>query len=522
MKYRCKALVHLAVAASLVLLGASAAHAATDPPAGSPPDGPPSGLPGVRIPTLAWADCGEGGYQCTPAQVPLDYHRPAGTQLTLQLRRWQAADPAVRIGTLFLYAGGPGSSGWDWVQTFATSASQEIRDRFDIVGYDPRGVRRSQPVSCLDGPAYQAQWSQVATRPGPGSFRTTMRLAREWNAACKAHSGGLLPYVGTKSQARDLDLLRAAVGEEKLTYFGGSYASYVGTVYANMFPGRTRALVLDSGYDPEKYANDPYAYDYGQYQSTEAAMHRFLGWCAAHPDQCAFATGSPAPTAAGLAAKVHAILDSLTANPIRDAAGAVTVNGATILAELTYRLNSGTRQWVTLGTNLHLAESRTGPLMYAITQSDAAFNAVNVSVECADRIYPRSRHELRARLARAAADFPLTAPGMAYGPPAYDQTHAPACLQWPAARHSRYTGSYRAHGSAPILVVGNTGDPDTPYADSVSLARILANGHLLTWEGEGHTARRKSACAEAYMYEYLLRVTVPPAGTTCRDAPMPG
>ena len=110
---------------------------------------------------------------------------------------------------------------------------------------------------------------------------------------------------------------------------------------------------------------------------------------------------------------------------------------------------------------------------------------------------------------------------MAYGPPAYDQTHAPACLQWPAERLSRYTGSYRATGSAPILVAGNTGDPDTPYADSVALSQILANGHLITWAGEGHTARRKSACAEAYMYEYLLRVTVPPDGTVCRDAPIP-
>lgn len=514
MNRRRRALAYLVAAASVVLLGASAAHASADPPAG--------GLPGVAVPTLNWADCGDGGYQCTPARVPLDYRRPAGTQLTLQLRRWPAAVPATRIGTLFIYAGGPGSSGWDWVQTFATSASPEIRNRFDIVGFDPRGVRRSQPVNCLDGPAYRAQWAQVATRPGPQSLGTAVRLAKEWDAACQAHSGGLLPHIGTKSQARDLDLLREAVGDSQLTYFGGSYASYVGTVYASMFPERTRALLLDSGYDPEKYANDPYAYDYGQYKSTEDAMHRFLGWCAATPGQCAFATGSPAPTTADLAAKLHAILDSLTANPIRDAAGAVAVNGATMLSELTFRLNSGTRQWATLGTNLRLAETRTGPLMYAVTQSDAAFNAVNVSVECADRVYPRSPHELRTRLARAAADFPLTGPGMAYGPPAYDQTHAPACLHWPAARHSRYTGPYRAHGSAPILIVGNTGDPDTPYADSVALARTLANGHLLTWDGEGHTARRKSACAEAHMYEYLLRVTVPPAGTTCRDAPMPG
>jgi pimeloyl-ACP methyl ester carboxylesterase len=371
-------------------------------------------------------------------------------------------------------------------------------------------------VTCLDGPGYQAQWARTTTRQTPAAFDTAVRLARQWDAACQAHSGAVLPYLGTEFQARDLDLLRAAVGEAKLTYFGGSYASYVGTVYASLFPRRTRALVLDSGYDPEKYANDPYAYDYGQYQATETALYRFLGWCAATPGQCAFAAGVPAPATAGLAARVRAILDSL------DAAGAAGVNGATMLSELTSRLNSGTRQWSTLGTDLRLAEDRTGPLMYAAGQSDAAFNAVNVSVECADRVYPPSLQELRTRLAKVAADFPLTAAGMAYGPPAYDQTHAPACLQWPAARHSRYTGSYRAVGSAPILISGNTGDPDTPYADSVALSGILGNGHLITWAGEGHTARRKSACVEAYMYEYLLRVTVPPAGTVCRDAPIPG
>jgi pimeloyl-ACP methyl ester carboxylesterase len=504
----------LTVAAVLVLFGANRVDAAPDPPAG--------GLPGVAVPTLTWSDCGDGTHQCTPAQVPLDYHRPDGPSLTLQLRRWPAADPAARIGTLFLYAGGPGSSGWSWVQTFATSVTQEMRDRFDIVGFDPRGVQRSQPVSCLAGPAYQTQWTKVRTRPAPGALGTAVRLAREWAAACQAHSGALLPYVGTKSQARDLDLLRAAVGDPKLTYFGGSYATYVGTVYANMFPQRTRALVLDSGYDPEKYANDPYAYDYGQYKSTEEALYRFLGWCAATPDQCAFAAGEPAPTAATLAAKTHAIMDSLDADPVRDATGTITVNGATMLSELTSRLNSGTRRWSALGADLRLAETRTGTLMYTVSQSDAAFNAVNVAVECADRVYPRSLSQLRTRLARVAADFPLTAPGMAYGPPAYDHTHAPVCREWPAARHSRYTGSYRARGSAPILVFGNTGDPDTPYADSVALAHTLANGHLVTWEGEGHTARRKSACAEAHMYEYLLRVTVPPEGTVCRDAPIPG
>jgi hypothetical protein len=211
----------------------------------------------------------------------------------------------------------------------------------------------------------------------------------------------------------------------------------------------------------------------------------------------------------------------LDTNPIRDEAGNVTVNGPTTLSELTFRLNAGTRRWTVLGADLLAAESRTGPLMYVIPDSDTRFNAANVSVECADRVYPRNLPLLRAKLARAAADAPLTAPGMAYGPPAYDQTHAPTCMQWPAERRSRYTGPYHGRGSSPVLVVGNTGDPDTPYADSVTLSRTLANAHLLTWAGEGHTARRKSLCAEGHMYAFLVDLRIPPAGTVCRDAPIP-
>src|SRR5690348_1532226 len=131
---------------------------ALNPASASATEGAPA-----PVPVLDWADCGDGVYQCTPAQVPLDYRRPGGTQVTLQLRRWPAAKPDSRIGTLFLYAGGPGSSGWDWVQGFATSVIPEIRDRFDIVGLDPRGVHRSQPVSCLNQDAYAAQWARPAT-----------------------------------------------------------------------------------------------------------------------------------------------------------------------------------------------------------------------------------------------------------------------------------------------------------------------------------------------------------------------
>jgi pimeloyl-ACP methyl ester carboxylesterase len=474
---------------------------------------PPGGVPGVPIPTLEWTDCGDG-YQCAAADLPLDYRNLAGPTITIQLRKWPAADPSRKIGTLFLHSGGPGGSAWDWTSEFAPTTPQEMQDRFDIIGFDPRGVRRSRAVQCIDPAPYREQYAQTSTRVHPGSFDDAVRFATEFDQACKERSSALLPYIGTEAVARDLDVLREAVGDEKLTFFGLSFGTYVGTVYANMFPQRTRALVLDGPYDPNKYANDPYQYDYDQFVAVDKALHRFFDWCTATPSQCEFSGGDPE-------ARFRAIMDDLDANPIRDASGAVTVNGATFLQDALFRLNGGTRDWSRIGTNLALAENREGPLMYVISDSDVVFNAANVSVECADKVYPTGLNELRRRLTRVSQVAPLTAPGQAYGPPAYDQTHGPACSQWTAERKSIYRGPYTARGSAPILVVGNTGDADTPYPHAVALTKTLKNGHLVTWVGEGHTARRKSACAAAYMYEYLLRVTVPPAGATCTDAPIP-
>jgi hypothetical protein len=204
---------------------------------------PAGGLPGVAVPVLNWTPCADDAtYQCAPVQVPLDYRNPVRGKITLQARKAPSTDPSKRIGTLFLHAGGPGGSGWGWVSSYATSSPADIREKFDIVGYDARGVQRGTPtITCLDTPAYREQFAQVSTTPTPTSFDTAVRLGREFATACQANSAALLPYVGAEYQARDLDLMRAAVGDPKVTLFAESYATYVGTVYVNLFPKRTRA-----------------------------------------------------------------------------------------------------------------------------------------------------------------------------------------------------------------------------------------------------------------------------------------
>lgn len=358
-------------------------------------------------------------------------------------------------------------------------------------------------VTCITVEETQQAWANVPASVQPGA-------AKQFDAACQARSGDLLPYIGTEYVARDMDLLRAAVGDEKLNYFGLSFGTFIGTVYANLFPTRIRAMSLDGAYDPEAYANNTYKYDYWQYVALERALNRFLTWCSDSPD-CAFGHGDPA-------AAYDALVSDLDDNPVRDAHGKVVANGATLTYHVMFALNDGTPRWPEIAKNLSAAQQRGGSYVDSIG-SQANFFAANVSVECADRVYPHSKLLLRSWLAFAAASAPRMGPVAAYGPPGYDHSHANACQQWLAKWASRYAGPWDAHGSPPILVVGTTGDPDTPYQDAVTLAATLDNGHLLTFVGEGHTGYSHSPCSRAAEAAYLIDLTVPQDGARCTDDP---
>ncbi|NUS73968.1 MAG: alpha/beta fold hydrolase [Corynebacteriales bacterium] len=480
--------------------------------AAAPKPLPAGGFAGVQVPELEWTDCGEGA-QCATAQLPRDYRDLAGPTIPVPILKVPATDPKRRIGPLFINPGGPGGSGASEALAFAKEAPDDIRARFDIVGFDPRGVASSQAVACQNATTYAAAFAQTSTRADPGAFDRAVGLAREFNNACVNNSGELLPYIGTEFVARDMDVLRAALGAEKISYFGMSYGTYIGTVYANLFPQRTRALLLDGAYDPDTYANSPYEYDLGQYKAVDGALERFLDWCAAKPAECSFGDGRPKEA-------LQELMASLDANPVRDANGVVTANGATFVLLLTGRLNGGIKRWPVIGTNLAAAEQRHGIFLAPIDADDARFYAANVAVECADRKYPANADLLEQRLEDAAHAAPLAGPATAYGPPAYDHSHASACVQWPAEQRSRYSGPFDAKGAAPALVVGNTGDPDTPYQDAVTLSETLVGARLLTWEGEGHMANGRSACAEEYMNKYLLKLTLPAPNTVCTDPPI--
>ncbi|MBA2471342.1 MAG: alpha/beta fold hydrolase [Pseudonocardiales bacterium] len=503
-----------AAAAGMILAAVLLSAAVTVPASAAEDPSPPGGLLGIQVPSLSWKDCAnrDNGLQCATAQVPRDYRNLGRGSLSLNLKRHLATDSTHRIGSLFVNPGGPGGSAAGFVSAVVSRLPAEVASRFDVVGFDPRGVAASGQVTCMTQEETEQAWAGVSASVQPGAFERGQRAAEQFNAGCQTRSGDLLSYIGTEYVARDMDLLRAAVGDKKLNYFGVSFGTFIGTVYANLFPTRIRVMALDGAYDPEAYANNPYKYDYGQYVALEGALHRFLGWCADSPD-CPFGHGDPVTT-------YDTLVSDLDNNPVRDAHGKVVANGATLTYRVMFALNGGRPGWLGIAKDLSAAQQRGGSYVDSIG-SKSSFFAANVAVECADRVYPPSKLLLRYRLALSTASAPRTGSVAAYGPPGYDHSHANACQKWPAKRASRYAGPWNAHGSAPILVVGTTGDPDTPYQDAVTLATTLDNGHLLTFVGEGHSGFAHSSCSRAAEVAYLIGLTLPQDRARCTDDPPP-
>ncbi|MFF7244858.1 alpha/beta hydrolase [Embleya sp. NPDC008237] len=486
--------------AGLAIIGAGSADASA-----AASDTPPT-------PTLAWAPCAQDAtFDCANATVPLDYRDPRGRTLTLAVIRHKAADPTRRLGTLVMQPGGPGNSGVDFVRGNHAALPAELRERFDVFGFDARGIARSAPYECWDDARYTQEIAQSPGHPGPGGYERAVSTARDFDAACASKAGDVLPFMGTDYVARDLDLLRRALGERRLSFYGRSFGSFVGTVYADRYPGRVRAMVLDGAYDPVHYASRPYEYDRPQYLALDGAMGRFLDWCGSDPAGCGFGGGD----ARGA---FDRLIDELDAHPVATPSGALA-NGYTLAYRLMFNINEGKAVWPAFGAALRQAELRDGTAFLLRPPSPASFDflTANIAVECVDRVYPQDMARLERNVRANVRDAPLLGPAIGFGPPTYDHNHAPACVQWTGERVSRHQGSYRARGSAPILVLGTTGDPDTPYRDAVALAERLDNARLLTFRAEGHTAFGRSGCAKAAATAYLVDLKLPPPGTVCAD-----
>ena len=447
----------------------------------------PSALAGP----LDWSDCGDG-LECATAQVPLDYDKPSGKQISLAVTRRPADDPARRIGSLFVNNGGPGNSVIDFVRRDAEAVyPPEVLARFDVVGMDPRGVGRSTPVRC--GPLADLPPFPV----GDDEERAFADAQAELGRRCRAHNGELLDHLSSANVARDLDRLRQAVGDAKLTFAGHSYGTVVGATYANLFPNRVRAIVLDSMLDPVAYTRGigPFSLRVGSQRATSDTLRFFLDSCdAAGEQRCPFAGGD-----------FDALMERLRQGPVLGftyAQAVDSVRGALSFPPAWPELAAG------------LAAVRDGaPLARLAAVDDEPDNSREAltAIACGETDNPRDPRvwPLAARIADAFTPY--------FGSPwAYISQ---ACATWPGFDRDRYTGPFDR--KAGLLVVNARYDAFSSLARARRVADLMS-ARLLTVEGPGHTLEgTDSACADLAVERYLVAGALPAKGAVCAQDSTP-
>jgi pimeloyl-ACP methyl ester carboxylesterase len=488
------------LAALLLLLTACSAPAAVPVPAGSPPDAPAAppalGTNGAAVPVLHWSPC-HGKFQCAAASVPLSYREPKGAAITLSVIRLPASDPARRIGSLFFNFGGPGTGGVGELTRFADRNPGELRARFDLVSFDPRGIGGSAPVRCPGADHAPAPGSPLRQ---PEAFFAASAAPGK---ACAAGSGALLAHLSTANVARDLELLRQAVGDAALNFYGYSYGTYLGGTYANLFPDKVRAMTLDGTLDlvanatgrpgQEKEPVDVRA-DVAGAQQEE--LDRFFAVCAAAGPKCAFSAGDPKRKFAGIFARA-------SRGP------AVTSLLQTVDSAL---YQSG--RWKRLAQTLAALPADPGAASPVLDPYVPAHSPGFLAVQCVDSDNPQSPADYPALAARESARQPYFGLGAVFS--------MAQCVGWPAHDEDRYTGPWNRPRKNPLLVLNNRFDPATPLANARATAAELGDGRVLVVDGYGHTSLDvPSACASAAVVRYLTDLTAPAEGTTCAPDVVP-
>lgn len=498
-----------ALAVTFAMSGCVSAFMPQPAPATSKPTGEKvdAALDPFYSQVLRWTECGDN-LQCTTATAPLDWNDPAAGDIDLALVR-QPARGGDRLGSLLVNPGGPGASGYDFVKDSVDYATAEpLQAAYDIVGFDPRGVGRSSAVSCLE-PAEMDEYLYGIPDSPRGSdawIAEQDASAATFGAACEQNTGALLAHVNTTEAARDLDLLRAVLGDKKLNFLGYSYGTFLGATYAELYPENVGRLVLDGAVDP---STSNFEVTRIQAQGFESALRAYLTDCLESSD-CPF-TGSVDEAML----TIRALLDSVDASPIAARDGR-QLGSSALLTAIIYPLYQATA-WEYLSDMF--ASVMQGEAEYAFQFADA-YNGRNddgtyadnsteafAAINCVDYSYNDDPASMRAQAAEIEAAAPVIGTYMAFG----DIT----CANWPY----QFTGErteIHAEGADPILVIGTTNDPATPYVWAKALAQQLESGHLVTYTGEGHTAYNKSnSCVDDAVHDYLLEGTVPESDPKC-------
>ena len=482
---------------SSATVGASAPAAATEAPA---------------VDSLRWTDCGDG-FECATARVPRDYDQPDGATLELAVIRLPASSPSRRIGSLFVNFGGPGAPAVDTVRAAGKDLFGSLNDRFDIVGFDPRGVGRSRPaIDCKVNQETEGLYAQPF--PTPSTARVSRLVSEDlrYVRACVTRNAAILPHVSTANVARDMDYLRAAVGDEKLSYLGFSYGTFLGATYASLFPDRYRALVLDGALDPSRYINRPLENSFEQTAGFERALGRFLQACAADQRACQ-RFGGKDPWKA-----YDTLLARLDRRPLA-VSGGRRVDGDDARAASALAMYSK-QLWPVLARALSTAEQGDGTTFRALADAfygrepDGTYDPGGdrfFAINAAENRWPRDPQRYLEAGRQSWGSFDHFWWNTGYTELAFGL--------FPVRARDAYYGPFRASRSAaPVLVVGTTYDPATPYRGALRAVAQLGNARLLTMSGDGHTAYGgNSPCIDRAVNAYLEQLSVPARGTTCEQ-----
>jgi pimeloyl-ACP methyl ester carboxylesterase len=491
-----------------------------DPTSSTPPSGRPSeptltttpnteplsgqGISKYYNQKVDWADCGSG-FLCATILVPLDYAKPDGQSITLSVVKRPADDQDAREGSLLVNPGGPGGSGVSYAEHADSVFDQTLLDHFDIIGFDPRGVGESTPIDCLDDAGLDRLLAADPDPDTPAEVTANTDLLRNFGQQCLKHSGALLGHVSTVEAAKDMDILRALVGDRQINYFGASYGTYLGATYANLFPTRVGRMVLDGAVDP---ALEPHQAGLTQAKGFQTALDAYVDDCIGQP-HCPLGGDREAALQ-----KISELLDQLDQHPLpTDDVRRLTEGLGYLGIILPLYVKD---YWPVLTQGLTQAFDGNGSVLLALADAYANrgpdgykdnSDEVIYAVNCLDHPETISVAQVRRSIPayeRAASVFGRVFAWSEYG-----------CSQWPI-KPTTPVAPIHAKGAAPIVVVGTTRDPATPYREAVALASQLDSGVLLSRDGDGHTAYGMgNSCIDNTIDTYLVDGAVPPDGKRC-------
>ncbi|MBK8251226.1 MAG: alpha/beta fold hydrolase [Polyangiaceae bacterium] len=459
----------------------------------------------IPEPSITWAECETSSLvECGTLEVPIDHTDPYGPTFTLPVVRKEAANPEERIGSILFNPGGPGGSGANLVRAAWIIMPPEVRARFDLIGFDPRGQAGSTPpIHCLDD---ISTFAALDTTPDNSAELTEIQTQSQTLAdACAEQSGDILPFIGTNAIVQDMDLLRRALGDEKLTYVGFSYGTFLGAMYAEKYPTHVRALVLDGVVDPSQTVEELIV---GQALGFETALNSFFQACAADAACVVHNNGSPESV-------YDAVQAAVEASPLPTAFEGRTVGPG----EFAYGVGAALYQpgaWGELAAALSTASFGDGTLLLALADGylgrndDGTYDngmGVYYAVTSVDAPSERSLSTFQNLTAQMAEQAPRIGAYLPF-------TSYPSAV-WPV-KPWRQAQPIQDNGIPPLLLIGNTRDPATPYASAVEVANQLPNSVLLTLDGDGHTAFLKgNNCIDEAVVSYLVNLTLPDKNTIC-------